>query len=180
MANRPKIVYYVAISLDGYIAGANEDVSLFTGGGDGVEKYLSDLKTFQTVIMGKNTYVHGYDFGVVPGQPAYPHMQHYIFSRSLKFDNQHPQVHVEVPSIDRVREIRDSSPTDVYLCGGGMFAGWLLDNSLIDQLKVKINPIVLGTGIPLFGESTYCGTFEVVESKLYDNILQIITYNILY
>ena len=179
MANRPKIVYYVAISLDGYITGANEDVSLFTGGGNGVEKYLNVLKAFQTVIMGRNTYVHGYDFGVVPGQPAYPHMQHHIFSRSLEFKSQHPQVHVEIPSLDRVREIRDASPTDVYLCGGGMFAGWLLDNGLVDQLKAKINPIVLGQGIRLFGSSKFSGTFELTESELYDRGLQINTYNIL-
>ena len=179
MAQRPKIIYYVAISLDGYISGADEDISLFVGEGSGLDKYLKDLKTFETVIMGKNTYEFGYKYGLKPGMPAYPHMQHHIFSKSLKFKSTHPQVHIEVPSLERVKEIRDNSPTDVYLCGGGVFAGWLLDNNLIDQLKVKINPIVLGQGIPLFGESTYSGRFEFLESNLYDNGLQINTYNIL-
>jgi len=35
--------------------------------------------------MGKNTYEFGYKFGLKPGQRAYPHMTHYIFSNSLKF-----------------------------------------------------------------------------------------------
>lgn len=42
-----KIIYYVATSLDGFIAGPNEDSSSFVGGGDLVDRYLSDLKRFK-------------------------------------------------------------------------------------------------------------------------------------
>ena len=59
-----KIVYYVASSLDGYISGIDDDVSGFVYEGEMVEKYLEDLKSFQTVIMGRNTYEFGYKFGV--------------------------------------------------------------------------------------------------------------------
>ena len=51
-----KIVYYVAMSLDGFISGVNGDISGFVGDGNGVAKYLADLVDFDTVIMGKNTY----------------------------------------------------------------------------------------------------------------------------
>ena len=172
----PKIVYYVATSLDGFISGPNNDNSRFASGGDGVEKYLEDLKVFSTVIMGRKTYEYGYAFGLKPGQPAYPHMQHHIFSKGLKFDTQHEQVHTESPSIQRVKEIRDNSPTDVYLCGGGDFAGWLLDHDLIDVLKLKINPIVLGEGIRLFGNSTTQATFDLSNSQRFENGMHIITY----
>ncbi len=174
----PKIVYYVASSLDGYIAGPNEDISLFVGEGDGVTQYLNDLKEFETVIMGRNTYEFGYKFGLRPGQPAYPHMSHHIFSNSLHFEEQHPQVHIEIPSLERVKEIRDHSPTDVYLCGGGLFAGWLLDHGLVDRLKLKINPIILGRGIPLFGGSKTSMGFELKDSTRYENGLQIATYDL--
>lgn len=52
----PKIIYYVASSLDGFIAGPNDNISYFVAGGKGVEKYLSDLQKFKTVIMGRRTY----------------------------------------------------------------------------------------------------------------------------
>lgn len=172
----PKIVYYVAASLDGFISGPNNDNSRFAAGGDGVEKYLDDIKEFQTVIMGRNTYEYGYAYGLKPGQPAYPHMQHHIFSGTLKFNTQHEQVHVEAPRIERVKEIRDTSPTDVYLCGGGDFAGWLLDHGLIDVLKLKINPIILGSGIRIFGNSKTQVNFELIESQRFKNGMHIITY----
>ncbi len=47
-----KIIYYVASSLDGFIAGTNSDISKFISEGKGVEKYLSDLQKFETVIIG--------------------------------------------------------------------------------------------------------------------------------
>ncbi|MGB5691764.1 MAG: dihydrofolate reductase family protein [Flavobacteriaceae bacterium] len=179
MSDRSKIVYYVATSLDGFICGPREDVSLFISEGSGVEKYLSDLKAFKTVIMGRKTYEFGYKFGLEAGQPAYPHMEHFIFSNSLELAVLHPQVHIEKLRLDRITAIRDDSPTDVYLCGGGQFAGWLLDHGLIDRLKVKINPIVLGDGVPVFGTSTASAVFELTENKVYDNGLQIASYDIL-
>ncbi|MGI9547771.1 MAG: dihydrofolate reductase family protein [Flavobacteriaceae bacterium] len=172
----PKIVYYVAASLDGYISGPEEDISLFVGEGDGVTKYLKDLQDYKTVIMGRKTYEFGYKYGLKPGQPAYGHMEHYVFSRSLELPSSHPQVHIEKPSIEKVMEIRDDSSTDVYLCGGGVFAGWLLDHGLIDMLKVKINPILLGQGVPIFGASKTNAKLELRDTELYDNGLQIATY----
>ena len=171
-----KIVYYVAISLDGYISGKDGDISQFVQQGDGVDQYLADLASFDTVIMGRNTYEFGYQFGLPPGQPAYPHMSHHIFSNSLSFDNPSDQVHVEPLSIERVKAIRDAAKTDVYLCGGGQFAGWLLENDLIDQLKVKLNPIVLGEGVPLFGTSKASANWQLIDQASYSDGLQILTY----
>jgi dihydrofolate reductase len=127
-----KIIYYVATSLDGFISGPNNDVSNFVGEGNGVEKYLSDLKEFSTVIMGRKTYEFGYQYGLEPGQLAYPHMEHYIFSDSLHLENAHDLLHIEKLNIKRIQEIKERSSTDVYLCGGGQFAGWLLDHGQID------------------------------------------------
>ena len=173
----PQIIYYVATSLDGFIAGKNDDVSKFMPEGKGVDKYLADLAHFQTVIMGRRTYEFGYQYGLTPGQPAYPHMQHHIFSDSMDLENRADSVHIETKSIERVKEIQAQSPTDVYLCGGGAFAGWLLDHGLIDLLKIKLNPIVLGEGIPLFGNSTTQATWKLTEHESFEEGLQILTYN---
>ena len=173
-----KIVYYVASSLDGFICGPNGDISTFVPDGPGVEKYQNDLKAFKTVIMGKNTYEFGYQYGLPPGQPAYPHMQHHIFSRSIQLDAKADSVHIEAPELDRVEAIRQNAETDIYLCGGGMLAGWLLDHGHIDVLKLKLNPIILGDGIRLFGASKTKAEWDLVERESYDQGLQILTYTL--
>ena len=42
-----EIVYYVAVSLDGFISGPNEDISKFASHGKAVDKYLEDLKKYK-------------------------------------------------------------------------------------------------------------------------------------
>jgi len=108
-----KIIYYVASSLDGFIAGKNDDISQFILESKGVEKYKAELLEFKTVLMGRRTYEFGFKYGLKAEQPAYPNMEHYIFSDSM--------------------EIENSSFSSC--CVGGKFAGWLLDNELIDKVK---------------------------------------------
>lgn len=173
-----KITYYVAVSLDGFIAGPGDDISLFRMDGNGVDQYLEDLKSYDTVIMGRKTYEFGYDFGLEAGQPAYPHMEHYIFSNSLELPDKHPKVHIERPDLQIIDQLRNSTGSDIYLCGGGHFAGWLLDHGRINTLKIKRNPILLGGGVPLFGMSTTQLRLELVSCESFEHGLQILTYNI--
>ncbi len=177
-----QIIYYVAASLDGFIAGSNDDVSNFIYEGDGIKKYIEDLQSFKTVIMGKRTYEFGYKFGAIAGQPspAYPHMKHYIFANDLKFENKSEMVEVKNIDIEEIKKIKNTSETDIYLCGGGIFAGWLLDNREIDILKIKLNPVMLRSGISLFGNSQTKVKMELIDSNIYEKGLQIMTYKIIY
>lgn len=172
----------MASSIDGFIAGINEDVSGFIYDGQGVEKYLEDLKSYQTMIMGRSTYEFGYKFGAQAGQPspAYPHMKHYIFSNRLHLQNQSQQVEVKKMDIEQIQLIKKESPTDIYLCGGGKFAGWLLENKQIDALKIKLNPIIMGNGIKLFENLTTKYQLQLTQCQTYENGLQIISYTIIY
>lgn len=174
------IVYYVALSIDGFISGENDDISGFVMDGDGVNQYLTDLGSFDTVIMGRNTYEFGYNYGLKPGQPAYKNMKHYIFSNSLTFENRDSTVEIVPVEIEKIKELKNQQGTDIYLCGGGQFAGWLLENRLIDILKIKLNPLILGKGVRLFGDSTQNLQTELISTKLYEKGLQIMTYKLNY
>jgi len=175
-----KIVYYVATSIDGFISGKDEDISGFVAKGNGVQKYLDDLKEFETVIMGRKTYEFGYKFGLKPGEPPYPHMNHFIFSNSLILPDAKDNVKIEKPDLQTIKNIRKQSKTDVYLCGGGIFAGWLLENEQIDILKLKINPLILGKGVKIFGESQKTFQLHLFNSEQYEDGLIINSYEIKY
>lgn len=172
-----RIDYYVAISIDGYIDGGDGDVSKFTAHGPGVQKYLADLQSYDTVIMGRNTYEFGYRFGLEPGQPPYPHMQHYVFSESLQFETPSPSVHVVPLEVSTVRALKSKTGGDIYLCGGGQFAGWALEHKLIDRLILKLNPIVLGRGTRLFGTSNSDCDLKLTDLQPFEDI-SILTYEV--
>lgn len=174
------IVYYVATSLDGYISGPDGDISGFVGESSGIDQYLRDLQNFDTVIMGRKTYEFGYDFGLKPGDLAYPHMTHYIYSKTLKFENKADDLHIKDIDIKHIQNLREEGESDIYLCGGGEFAGWLLDHQQITHLKIKLNPFVAGKGIKLFGSSkTFCRS-TLLNSQSFEEGLQIMTYKLSY
>lgn len=177
-----QIVYYVASSIDGFISGTDDDVSGYVSEGGGVAQYLKDLSDFDTVIMGRNTYEFGYQYGMEPGRPSpvYGSMEHYIFSDTLRFENPDPKVHVVPVQLEEIEKIREQSATAIYLCGGGQLAGWLLDNRKIDILKIKLNPLILGQGVRLFGDSKQQYKTELLNTQLYEGGLHIITYKIIY
>jgi dihydrofolate reductase len=175
-----KIVYYVAASLDGFISGPADDISGFNQQGTGVQQYLADLSSFDTVIMGRKTYEFGYKYGMKPGDAPYPNMKHYIFSSTLKLENPENKVTVCKPELSKIKELKAEEGTDIYLCGGGKFAGWLLQHEQIDTLKLKLNPLIQGSGIKLFGDSVKIVRVELTEAMQYDYGLQIITYKIKY
>lgn len=147
-----EIIYHVATTLDGFIAHPDGTTDGFLGEGEHVEDYLRSLKDYDTVIMGRNTYEYGYNYGLKPGEPAYPHMEHYIFSKNLHFPYEHEQVRVvSCNELEVLKELKASAGSPIYLCGGGNFAGFLLKHRLIDVLRIKLNPVYFGSGIGLFG-----------------------------
>lgn len=175
-----KIVYYVAISLDGYISGPNESIEGYVSEGSGMDQYFSDLKQFEVVIMGKHTYELGFKFGLAPGQPAYEHMEHFIFSNTAFYENVHEQVHIVPRDISIVKDLKKGSGSDIYLCGGSIFASWLLKNQLIDELKIKLNPVLFGQGTPLFSQIEQNVNLDLQNVQQHDHGLLINSYKINY
>lgn len=161
------IIYDVATSLDGFIAGPDGDISQFPFEGKHVTDYQDRLQSYDTVIMGRKTYEFGYGFGLEPGARAYPHMKHYIYSSSLDLPERADVTRVDKNFTDHVSSLRQEKGGAIYLCGGGAFAGLLLKAGLIDRIRLKLAPVVLGRGTPLFDNASHDG-FELAVSKSYD------------
>lgn len=163
------IIYDVAVSADGYIAGPHADIAKFPAGGQIVDDYLNRLKSYSCAIMGRMTYEFGYRFGLEPGENPYPHMHCVVFSRHIDLPADTEVEIVRTKAAERIRQLRRNGTSPVYLCGGGQFAGWLLSLGMIDKLRLKRAPIFLGSGTRLFGDRTEDFDARLLASKLYDD-----------
>ncbi|WP_181785766.1 dihydrofolate reductase family protein [Streptomyces phytophilus] len=164
-----KLVYYIAGTVDGFIAGPDGSDPTGPGGfwpvpADYVQYLIAHYPEtlpvmarealdvtaegshFDTVLEGRKSY----EIGLAAGVPdAYPHLRHLVFSTTL---GESPAEAVEVVAGDpaaRVAELKREDGKDIWLIGGGALAGALYGE--IDRLIVKLGPLTTGAGIPLFG-----------------------------
>jgi dihydrofolate reductase len=182
-----KLVYYVAVTLDGFIAAEDGTFDGFIFEGDhmaGINAhYPETLPTqfreafgftdtpntkFDTVLMGRHTYQ-------VPGGLAspYAHLRQFVASSSL-IDTPHDVAVIRQDVAGRVRELKEEDGLDIWLCGGGKLAAELLPQ--IDELLLKIHPVVFGRGIPLFDGKADITTFKRTDARLFESGVSFMTY----
>ncbi len=189
-----KLTYLIACSIDGFIGDPGGDASfthpflveefleyLASEHPDTIPSHIrphmgledAPLKKFDTIIQGRASYEVALKEGITS---PYAHLRQYVASRSL---TQSPDPHVEIVADDLVGKVRELKAEDgefgIYLCGGSQLAGELLDE--IDELVVKTYPIVLGTGMPMFGSGFRVTEFELDGVRTFDNGALVRTYN---
>lgn len=143
------IIYDVAVSADGFIAGPNSDVSAFPHTGPIVADYLSRLATYSTVLMGRATYEFGLKHGLPLGANPYPHMRCIVVSSTLSL----PDDTVEIwRNLNALADLCATSPGPIYLCGGGHLASAVAASGHLTHLSLKRAPVLLGSGVKLFAD----------------------------
>lgn len=163
------LVYYIATSIDGFIAKQDGSVDDFLMEGPHADDFVKDIQAFDTVLMGGNTYEMGFSFGLKPGEPAYPGLKHWVLSSRLDFPSNDQVERIDHHGLERVKELKQSAGGSIWLCGGGQLAGALLKEGLIDEIKLKINPFSMGAGIPLFTGAAFPAQWSLQETHAYDN-----------
>ncbi len=172
------LIYYIATSLDGYIATVDGGVDSFLMEGPHADDFVKTLATFETVLMGGNTYRFGFAYGLKPGDPAYPGLKHVVFSRSLSFPST-PDVTLSTDDpVETVRVEKERNGGPIWLCGGGALAGSLATAGLIDEYWIKVNPILLGSGIPLLGNHRAESSLTLAGMTPYENGVVLMKYRV--
>ena len=157
------LIYFIACTTDGFIARENGSFDFFPMAGEHlpfiVREYPETIpghlrqdlgvrgenRHFDSVVMGRHTYEVGAAIDITS---PYPHLQQFIVSSSMA-GSPHPDVHlVSSDPVALVRGLKQEPGLGIWLCGGAHLAGALYDE--IDELILKVNPVVVGTGIPLF------------------------------
>ena len=135
-----KLKYEVNASVDGYLL---EGSGAIVPREDETAHYLHSLHAYGIVLMGRNTYEASVRAGVAD---PYPHLMSYVFARSLR---PNPGSSVEIvngDAVEWVRRLKACPGKDLYLYGGVELAGSLFRAGMIDEVVVKLSPVLQGAG----------------------------------
>ena len=139
-----RVLYRVAASVDGYIAGPRGEVDWIVQ--DPAVDFAKLYASVDTVLLGRRTY----ELTRQPDAPAWPQgWQVYVFSRTLPSEA-HPGVTVvRAGAGTRVAALRAAPGREIWLFGGGSLFRSLLRAKQVDVVEVLVVPVLLGGGIPL-------------------------------
>ena len=139
-------VAYLAVSLDGVIATTEEGLAwLEETEGEGDNGYQALLDSIDTVMMGRTTY----DW-IVRNAAEYPYKgkQSFILTHREICD-ENPVTAIRSLE-ETLAELKRTPGKNIWLVGGGKLISQLLNQGLVDELRLTIAPVLLGSGIPLF------------------------------
>lgn len=169
-----KVVLYIAMSLDGYIAKLNGSVDwLFDVEGEGDNGYEAFYNTVGTIIMGRLTYD---EVLLLSDEFPYADKPCYVLSRSTHAPAPHV-IFTDETINTLIPRLKQSSEGDVWLVGGGQLVTAFLEENFLDELCIAIIPKVLGDGIPLFPQGTVPSTFRLTQLKQMGQIISL-TYKV--
>ena len=152
-----KASVYIATSLDGFIARENGALDWLPGSGDGDEVADTDddfgfnafMDSIDVLVMGRNTY----ELVLAFGQWPYEGKRVIVLSNTLSKIADDLPTTVELRScqpLELYRELESAGANHLYIDGGKTIQGFLAAG-LINEIILTRIPVLIGTGIPLFG-----------------------------
>lgn len=155
-----KLVYHVAMSLDGYIAGPKGEFDWIPDDPD--IDFTEIMGRFDTLVMGRKTWeitkqMEGPDMG----------MRVVVFSKTLRQEDE-PKAIISRDIKQSVTELKQEQGKDIWLFGGGELFRELLDLGLVDEVSIAIAPILLGGGIPALQPQAQMKKLKYVKHRLYE------------
>ncbi|MFI5690702.1 dihydrofolate reductase family protein [Kribbella sp. NPDC051586] len=138
---------FIATSLDGYIARADGSIDWLTDRAEhaGETGYAEFMSSIDTVVLGRNTYELALTYDLWP----YEGKQVEVLSRTLD-PNTDDRILVHRTLDALVETLTDRGAQRIYTDGARTIQTFLAAG-LLNELTITTAPILLGTGIPLFG-----------------------------
>lgn len=170
-----RLVLYLAVSVDGYLADEQGGVSWL--GGDGSEpenfgNYSAFYETVEAIIMGWSTY-HHIVTELSPDNWPYKGCPCYVVTHRNE-PNREGITFWNRPITELADKLIEEHKGNIWICGGASVAGQLLKEDCIDKLWLSIIPTVLGKGIRLFPELSQELPLKLVRTKSYNGIVDLV------
>jgi len=190
-----RIVVSEFVSLDGVMqapGGPDEDTSGgFKHGGwsfkfhdDQVPKYkLDELSASDALLLGRKTYEIFAAYWPKANDDAgfankLNSMAKHVVSTTLKKVDWNNSNLIKTNVAEEVRKLKHQPGKDVLVYGSGKLVNTLLNDDLVDELRLMVYPVVLGSGRRLLGDHVEpLKPLKLAESKIFSSGIVLLSYN---
>jgi dihydrofolate reductase len=169
-----EVVYYVACSVDGYIAtqdGGVGGLAPFEGGEEdyGYKEFYSSI---DALLIGSHTY----EFALRQGSWMAPDRSSWVFTRR-SLPVAHPSVTLTAEDpVQVLDEMKARGLKRAWLLGGGKLAASFRSRGLISRYMIAVVPTVLGQGIRVLAPAPGTDGLELIATRSYPNGIVQLTY----
>lgn len=157
-----RVRYSVAMSLDAFIAGPNNEYDWIIM--DSTIDFSAIFSEFDTFLIGRQTFEVTLGMGQGGGMPG---TRSYVFSRTLRAEDFPDVTIVSDDAANTVAALKAEPGKDIWLFGGGDLFRSLLEAGLVDTVEVAVMPVLLGQGIPLLPTMNAQTRLELTGTKTY-------------
>lgn len=174
-----KLIIDSIISLDGYYTDPNNSIDWFDFDEKEQEWSKEINRRVDTIIYGRRTYEEFSAFWPTP-QPEkigfdpllirqLRELPKIVFSRSLSSAPWNPSTIVRENPDEAISKMKKESGKDIVVVGSGSVVTSLVRAGLVDEYRIRVRPIILGAGKPLFSDSNARHPLRLVSSQQFDN-----------
>ena len=157
-----KIIAFNLISLDGFFARLNGDIDWHNVDDEFNQFAVEQTSSFGTIIFGRTTYQIFEDFWPkVINNPKFSkedqmiaknieNINKIVFSKTLdKVTWKNSKLFKEINPLE-IKKLKEQSGKDMVIFGSGTIVQALTNHGLVDEYRLLVNPIILGSGRPMF------------------------------
>ena len=180
-----KLKLQVQISVDGFIAGKNQEMDwMIWNWDDALKKYVTEItKPVDCIILGRKLAQ-----GFIPHWAAKPegedpwaiekfnNTKKVVFSKTLKKSEWVNTVLATGDLVEEMTKLKQQNGKDLIAYGGGTFVSSLIQAGLIDEFHLFVNPVALGQGMTIFKELNHKQELTLKMSKAFDCGIALLCY----
>jgi dihydrofolate reductase len=182
-----RIVVTEFVSLDGVVEapGGGEDFrhggwSFEIARGDEGDKFkLDETHSSEALLLGRVTYE-----GFAAAWPSrdgefadkFNTMPKYVVSSTLEDPEWNNTTVLKGNVVDEVAKLKQEQDGDIVVHGSPRLVQTLIDHDLVDEFRLMVFPVVLGSGKRLFGETSDKKPLRLVDSKVVGDGVAILVY----
>ena len=185
-----KIAVTEFISLDGVIqapGGGEDDFEHggwsfeFDRGDEGDQFKLDELVEAEAQLLGRKTY-EGFAaaWPTMEDEAGFAEkmngMPKYVYSNTLENASWSNTTVLSGDFAAEIQKIKDEVDGVILVAGSATLVQGLIDNDLVDELRLMVFPLLLGSGKRLFGEHPDKKSLKLTDSKIVGDGISILTY----